>query len=180
MQVWNEQSEWRLRGSRGGPDPPKTTPTNADTNTNTNTETRAQKHIYRSTHENTDTKNKQRDARTKVEACARTYKYNNKTPLRIQIHPTRAKSKYARKYKPRWTFGPKTRCFFFCARTCLCKYNKVGITRHDDVRAFPTGAECSHLTHFRGVPKKVDPNARDAELRVISDRRYGTRQWQCT
>ena len=74
---------------------------------------RAQKHKYRSTRENTNTKNKQRDARTKVEACARTYKYNNKTPLHIKIHPKRAKSKYARKYKPRWTFGPNTRCFFF-------------------------------------------------------------------
>ena len=48
------------------------------------------------------------------------------------------------------------------------------------------GVESSLLTHFRGVPeKKVDSNARDAELRVLIDHKQNesngvTHKRQCT
>ena len=89
----------------------------------TNTERRA--------HENTNTTTNPNKGRTSTK---KKKKKNEKYKYKFQNK--RAKSTYARKYKPRETFGPNTRRLFFARVPVCANTNKVGITRQDDVRAF--------------------------------------------
>ena len=120
--VWTEQSGWRLWGSRGRPD------------SHSKLHPQIQKNNYRSDRTRKD-KNQQQYKHGTNKGKHTTNIQANMLILFCQTKK-RAKSTYARTYKPRETFWPNTRrLFFFCARACLCTYNLVG-----------NGAECSLLT----------------------------------
>ena len=84
---------------------------------------------------------------------SRKYKYKTKTVTRAHEN-TKYNNTYMYKFQKQTReiqMDPKIHIaggrsgqiregFFFCARACLCKYNKVGIARQDDV---PNGAEHS-------------------------------------
>ena len=73
-------------------------------------------------------------------------------------------------------FRPRTRRFFFL-RACLCKYNKVGITRQGDVRAFAMVPNARTWPIFVACQRKgwfKCPRRRIAFVLVTTSKRIAT------
>ena len=111
-----------------------------NTSTKISTERPHQKNMYNNTNTNRTTNTKKP---TQIQL-----------KIQIQMHQQGTKSKYARKYKPRRDVQAKHSNVVFCDRACLCRYNKVGMTRQRRCSGVPKGAERSFLTHFRGGSEK--------------------------
>ena len=151
MQVQTEQSGWRLRGSRGGPDThPKLHP-------------QRQKLTRRHAH--------------KHSKCTKKQKLKN---LNIQTSSEHHNNKYKEKFTKKQKTTENTKCgrLFFFLRAG--QFLQIRLGRNYETRrssSVPKGAECSLLTLSWRAREMFDSNERDAELCLCS---VTTSKWVAT
>ena len=144
-QVWTEQSGWRLQDSPGGRDlhqrlhpQIQNTYVARTKKKGTNTERRAHEHTQQQRHKRT-TKNNKLTTNT-TENVNTNFPLLSPPPLTLLsslLLPKKARNPNTpEKEIEGMDLQAKYAKVVFCARDCLCKYNKVGIARQDDVLAF--------------------------------------------
>ena len=141
VQVWTEQSEWRLRGSRGGRDPhAKLHPQIQKTNTETC--------AHKTTKTKTVTK-RDDNTQTSTTNTTNTTKTDFSPP---PSHQKRTRELQTQKYKP---LGDAPAKHGLLLRSGLfVQTQQHGNHETRQFSGVPNGAGCSLLIHIRGVPKK--------------------------